>query len=119
MIPSDEGMREMLAGLDAQGPVGSAEPRPPGSVEVTRVTVRIGDRDIEMTVEQARTLRDRLDALFGPYHHGLPYIPVPYPAPYPAQDPLPATWKGWEIYCNADPVAPAAGYETATARAVV
>jgi hypothetical protein len=56
-------------------------------IEVTKVVIRIGDKPVELTIDQARELKDALNELLGSKETVyLPSSPViidrPYPYPY-------------------------------------
>ena len=56
--------------------------------EITKLTLRIGERELELTLAEARELLCVLrDMLEGP----TPFIPLPRPAPYPEPWPYPET----------------------------
>ncbi len=70
-------------------------------VEIKKIVIRIGDKEASLTLEDAKALRDVLDAMFGEkkeyvgYPYVVPTIPyVPYVQP---------TWRwyDWTVnYCN-------------------
>lgn len=59
-------------------------------VEVTKIVIRMGDKDAELTIEQARELKDALDSLLGTKGETV-YVPHPYP--YPVPQPYPYYWR--------------------------
>jgi hypothetical protein len=64
-------------------------------VGIVKLTVKIGDQEIEMTLDEARVLHDSLGRIFGqPQPTYIPYL-VPYPPTpsYPTfEPPLQVTW---------------------------
>lgn len=78
-------------------------------VELSNIVFKIGDKKIDLTLEEAKNLQDLLNNNFGvataqPY---IPYIPImPYAPYYP---PEPYRWQEWEgrydttggtLYCS-------------------
>src|SRR4051812_29753391 len=90
--------------------------------EITNIKIRIGDREIEFTSEEARKVHDELSKLFAvaiPLAPAPTIVPVPYPVPtYPELpvspwrpiwvDPTYPTWRpSWEIMCGGNTGSPA------------
>lgn len=48
-------------------------------IEVTKIVIKIGSKDAELTIEQARDLKDALVELLGSKDKEIVYIPQPYP----------------------------------------
>ena len=55
-------------------------------VKIEKIVIRIGDKQAELTVEDAKALRDVLDQMFGKEKEYVPYYPTTWPW-YP--------WKPW------------------------
>lgn len=60
-------------------------------IEVSKIVIKIGDKEAELTIEQAKELKDVLGELFGKDHERI-YIPQPYPV-YPT----PYIYPRWEV----------------------
>jgi len=66
-------------------------------IEITKVTVKLGDKEISFTLEEARELHGALDDLLGKHKDVLiPYTPPSYPTyPYYYCGPV----SGGGTYC--------------------
>lgn len=59
------------------------------AVELKTIKFRVGDKELELTEDEARGLKAQLDALFG----GKEFVPCPYPVFPPAATPYPIWWE--------------------------
>lgn len=64
------------------------------TVEVKRIVIRIGDKEVSLLPDEARELKDILKAMFGDQAQIIT-VPTPYPV-YPWYDYTPPYQK-WEI----------------------
>lgn len=64
-----------------------------GEVNMVKITITVGGKPVEMTIEEARTVRDQLAALFGGVSTPLPYSPTPF---NPIGSPVPP----WTVTCG-------------------
>ncbi len=68
------------------------------SAEVKRVTIQIGTREIELSVEEAKELKIALEGIFPPPQ--ITFVPQPYPVPY--EQPWYRRYPYWEVTCASD-----------------
>lgn len=77
-------------------------------IEILKVVLKVGNRDIELSLEQARELKEVLVNLFPDNRDFNPPLPVSLPYYPPIQpiliDPIgpppPPPWKQWETWCE-------------------
>ena len=63
-------------------------------VEISKVSVKIGEQAIELTLEQAKELRDILNDTFGEKVVVRPYSPIIIDRPYPY------VYPHWTVYAT-------------------
>lgn len=78
-------------------------------VEITKVTIKLKDKEIELTPEEARQIRDELNDLLGKPAPEIKWIPAPYdkkeelpwsdPFKFPPFEPK---WRHDQIICRAE-----------------
>lgn len=71
------------------------------SVRINKIGIQIGDSEHQLSMEEARALRDALDDLLGADRITItpaPIVPLPYPVAYPVPVwPSPRPWmRYWE-----------------------
>lgn len=65
-------------------------------VEISKVTLKVGGKDIELTLDQARELKNVLEELFP--NRGIPFTPIQPILIEPSYIPRP--WQQWETWCD-------------------
>jgi hypothetical protein len=65
--------------------------------EISKIVIKLGSREIELTTEEAKSIQAELNHLFN--HLELPTMPVPTYVPYPVIVNPEAPWfpRPWEI----------------------
>ena len=70
-----------------------------GAMIMVKITIIVGGKPVEMTVDEARALRDQLDAVFGKPAAPV-YGPVFAPAVQPSTNPWPRQPFPFEVACG-------------------
>ena len=61
------------------------------SVKIQSIEIKIGDKNIRLTVEQAKELKEILSEMYG----GPALFPYPMPVPYPIYE---RPWTQWDYH---------------------
>ena len=74
------------------------------TVQITTVSIQMGDKIVTLTVEQARALKRQLEELFGvkveEHHHFRDYIPWKSPYWYSTVAEIKTEPDQWRIWCQ-------------------
>lgn len=72
-----------------------------GVVKVEKIVIKIGDREDEYTMEEAKKLQELLNQLLG--NKETIFVPISYPVPYPNITIYPTYPKTYPYYPNTAP----------------